>query len=353
MVSIISHTEVSKGHTQDSVAQCLSHTMAAKTLFLLFAATLTQVALGFKLEESDLSQARGAYPCPNVTAIAPCTCSDVNNILHLDCSAVTSDTQLQSVFKAYFPFEIYGSLSIIAKPSASRIPINFLSEDIFQNVTFANITISHTALTFIHPNVFDKSASRLENLFITDSFISVFPFDVVDKAPILKDIRVFRNEIIHLPEMTSANLTYLHIGYNPGLQFGDHAFEALPNLEYLVANDIALTHVAANAFYENKKLKYLDLSHNLIETLYTNSLKFQSPIEEIKLNSNNIHTVEMDAISGLYPLGSVVYCTPSSRITFPQLGGGRPELETSNTGKQRYLITTRNFVIEPSWSVSV
>ncbi|KAK8402672.1 hypothetical protein O3P69_000787 [Scylla paramamosain] len=120
---------MSKGRAQDSVAQCSSGTMAIKTLLLLLAATLIQAALGFRLEESDPSQAHleKGWPCPNITEIDP----------------------------------------------------------------------------------------------------------------------------------------------------------------------------SANAFYKNKNLKYLDLSHNSIETLYKDSLKFQSPIQEIKLNSNNIHTVEVGAISGL------------------------------------------------------
>ncbi|XP_063861441.1 oplophorus-luciferin 2-monooxygenase non-catalytic subunit-like [Scylla paramamosain] len=292
---------MSKGRAQDSVAQCSSGTMAIKTLLLLFAATLIQAALGFRLEESDPSQAHleKGWPCPNITEIDPCVCIRNGYILSLDCSKVTNEAQLQTVFKAYFPFENFTLLTIVAKPSEPRIDIKSLSADIFQNVTFANIRISHTNLGFIHPTVFDKCAPHLETLAVTDSFITIFPFEVVDIAPLLTDLRVFRNNIIHVPEMTSDSLNYLHIAYNPGIQFGDHAFEALPNLEYLVANDIDLTHVAANAFYKNKNLKYLDLSHNSIETLYKDSLKFQSPIEEIKLNSNDIHTVEVGAISGL------------------------------------------------------
>ncbi|MPC65957.1 Oplophorus-luciferin 2-monooxygenase non-catalytic subunit [Portunus trituberculatus] len=310
--------------------------MAAKTLFLLLAATLTQVAFGFKLEESDPSQAVNDWPCPQQNDIKPCVCYRNRDLLSLDCSAVTSDLQLQSAFKAYFPFENFTLLTIIAKPNEKRVPINFLSEDIFQNVTFANIRISHTELSFIHPTVFDKSASHLKTLIVTDSFITLFPFDMVDKAPLLTDLRVFRNEILHLPEMTSDSLTYLHIGYNPGIQFGDHAFEALPNLEYLVANDIALSHVAQNAFIKNKNLKYLDLSHNSIETLYRDSIKFQSPIEEIKLNSNNIHTVEVGAISGMYPSG-IVHSTPYLRsMISSQLGDGRLVLPAGTLNFQHW-----------------
>uniref|UniRef100_A0A0P4W1T0 LRRCT domain-containing protein n=1 Tax=Scylla olivacea TaxID=85551 RepID=A0A0P4W1T0_SCYOL len=259
--------------------------MAIKTLLLLLAATLIQ--------------AQSYWPCPDKTKISPCVCIRNGNDLTLDCSAVTNDTQLESVFKEDFPFENFTLLTIVAKPGNPRIPIISLHSDVFQNVTFANIRISHTTLSFINPSVFDKCAPHLKTLAVTDSFLTLFPFEVVDIAPLLTDLRVFRNNIIHVPEMTSDSLTYLHIAYNPGIQFGDHAFEALPNLEYLVANDIDLKHVAANAFYENKNLKYLDLSHNSIEKLYKDSLRFRSPIEEIKLNSNNIHTVEVDAISGL------------------------------------------------------
>ncbi|XP_050731152.1 oplophorus-luciferin 2-monooxygenase non-catalytic subunit-like [Eriocheir sinensis] len=270
--------------------------MTAKTLTLLLlcAATLTQAA-----PDASLAEPKNEYPCPEVADISPCVCTQVDLELNLDCSRVADDTQLEQVFQADFPFNNFSMLTIIANPEDPRINIVTLGADTFQDVTFANIHISHTNLEFIYPTAFDKSAPRLETLIVTDSFLQLFPFDLVDYAPLLTDLRVFRNNLIHMPEMSSDTLTFLEVAYNPGLQYGDHALKSLANLEYFVANDIELDHVGENAFFENTKLVYVDLSYNKLETLYAGSLKFQSPIQTIRLNNNNIHTVEVGAIEGL------------------------------------------------------
>ncbi|XP_050731150.1 oplophorus-luciferin 2-monooxygenase non-catalytic subunit-like [Eriocheir sinensis] len=270
--------------------------MTAKTLTLLLlcAATLTQAA-----SEASLAEPKSAFPCPEVIDISPCVCTLFGVDLQLDCSKVADNTQLEQVFQADFPFKNFSLLTIIANPEDPRIGIVTLDENTFQDITFANIHISHTNLEFIYPTAFDKSAPMLETLIVTDSFLQLFPFDLVDYAPFLTDLRVFRNNLIHMPEMSSDTLTYLEVAYNPGLQYGDHALRNLPNLEYFVANDIELAHVGENAFYANTKLVYVDLSYNKLETLYAGSLKFQSPIQTIRLNNNNIHTVEVGAIEGL------------------------------------------------------
>ncbi|XP_050731153.1 oplophorus-luciferin 2-monooxygenase non-catalytic subunit-like [Eriocheir sinensis] len=270
--------------------------MTAKmlTLLLLCAATLTQAA-----SEAFVAEPKNDFPCPNALDISPCVCTQVDLKLNLDCSRVSDDAQLAEVFQANFPFNNFSMLTIFANPEEPRINILDLGLDIFQDVTFANIYISHTNLEYIYPTAFDKSAPRLETLIVTDSFLVLFPFDLVDYAPHLTDLRVFKNSLIHMSEMSSDTLTHLDVAYNPGLQYGDHALKNLPNLEYFVANNIELDHVGENAFFENTKLVYLDLSNNKLETLYAGSLKFKSPIETIYLNDNNIHTVEVGAIEGL------------------------------------------------------
>nr|ANG56300.1 leucine rich repeat only protein [Eriocheir sinensis] len=264
------------------------------TLLLLCTATLTQAA-----PNESLAEPKNDFPCPDVIAISPCVCTQVGLELNLDCSRVTSDNQLAGVFKADFPFNNFSMLTIVADSDAPRINIVSLDADTFQDVSFVNIHITHTNLQFIYPTALDKSAPRLETIIVTDSFLELFPFDLVDYAPLLTDLRVFRNNLIYMSEMSSDTLRHLDVAYNPGLQYGDHTLKNLPNLQYFVANNIELDHVGENAFFENTKLVYLDLSNNKLETLYAGSLKFKSPIETIYLSDNNIHTVEVGAIEGL------------------------------------------------------
>ncbi|XP_071524585.1 oplophorus-luciferin 2-monooxygenase non-catalytic subunit-like [Panulirus ornatus] len=243
---------------------------------------------------------KSAWPCPEPNDIFPCTCSESNLHIDLDCSNVADDYQLQKVFQADFPFHVFRYLIIVKKTTEKRVPITLLDETTFSNISFSNIRISHTKLRDIAPNTFNNSLTRLETLLVTDSFLTTFPFDILIDCPLLTDLRVFKNNITHMSNIRSNSLTYLQVSQNPYLRFEDQAFYNAPSLEYLLLNDIGLPHVAANSFSKQLHMKYLDLSHNRIEVLYTDALALRySPIEQIKLDGNRIRTVQKGAISGL------------------------------------------------------
>nr|XP_045581282.1 oplophorus-luciferin 2-monooxygenase non-catalytic subunit-like [Procambarus clarkii] len=239
-----------------------------------------------------------AWPCPDPAAIAPCICTETDIHIDMDCSAVQSDTQLYEAFRND-PFETYRRLTIVKNTTEARVPITRLTVDTFANVTFSYIRISHTTLNDITSDAFLNSYARLETVIVTDGYLTTFPFDMLADCPKLTDLRVFRNKITHMADIHSDSLTYLQASYNPNMKFGDAAFEDAPALEYLILNDIGLDHVAEDTFINQKALKYLDLGHNLIHTLYSGAFTFYETLDQLKLESNRIGSVQDNAISGL------------------------------------------------------
>lgn len=222
--------------------------------------------------------------------------------IDLDCSAVRDDNELQQVFRSNIPFTKFRKLTILGDvPNLQRVHITTLDRVTFQNVSFSSFEIGYTDLTTITTDAFYDSMSELEEMSITDSFIKYFPFNMLVNCPNLKTLHVDHNELIHMSPIVSANLLYLDVSYNPSLTYEDNAFYEAPTLEYLHLNDIGLTHVAADTFYNQVNLKFLDLDHNNLGVLMKDALRFTNTpphIEQVKLDGNQIHMVEPLAIAG-------------------------------------------------------
>lgn len=220
----------------------------------------------------------------------------------MDCSFVTSDTELENAFKTDFPFHEFSRLTIVAKTTEPYIPITKLSRELLNNVTFSSFRISHTTLKTIAPDTFTDSLEKLESIIITDSKLDSFPFDILIDTPKLTDLRLFRNNIQHMSNINSNSLEYLHLSYNSGLQYGDQAFWGAPNLKWLILNDLDLVYVAGDAFIYLQQLEYLDLSFNKLQKLYNNSLHFHpsTNLKQLKLEGNQISHVETDSFQGEY-----------------------------------------------------
>ncbi|KAG7162026.1 oplophorus-luciferin 2-monooxygenase non-catalytic subunit-like [Homarus americanus] len=283
--------------------------MVRNTLLLVaaFLAQATVLVHAFA-DPKPLAAPRESYPCPEPEDILPCVCTKDEQAEHIDmdCSNVQSSQQLRDAFHATIPFPTFRNLIIEKKTNETPIPITNIDKDTFNNIQFSYIRISHTTLQDIAPDTFEYSHDILETLIVTDSNLDSFPFDILIDCPKLTDLRVFRNKIFHMSDIRSTSLLYLQVSHNPGITYGDEAFFQAPNLQYLLLNDIKLAHVAPDTFSKQSKLKYLDLSHNGITTLYAGSLAFYGTVDQIKLNNNRIQKVQVNAFSGLKP-GSVLW----------------------------------------------
>lgn len=251
------------------------------------------------LAAASPQRSTNAWPCPEPEDIFPCVCSESELHINLDCSDVSDDEELRQVFEADFPFTRFRNFTIEGSGPEERVPITELDKSTFNDISFTNIYITYTNLSVIAADTFDNSLSILESVTVTDSFLTLFPFDMLIDCPRLTELRVSNNNITHMSNIHSDSLTYLQVSNNPHLRFQDETFYSAPNLEYLFLNSIGLPHVASYTFSEQMNLKYLDLSHNNLEVLYEASLAFNTTsIMEIKLEGNQIHTVQEDAVSG-------------------------------------------------------
>ncbi|KAG7161951.1 Oplophorus-luciferin 2-monooxygenase non-catalytic subunit-like 15 [Homarus americanus] len=80
--------------------------------------------------------------CPSGGAISPCTCKEVMPGRTMECSAITSSSQLQKVFSTDMPspdFQFFQIVKLSGRCSLEKIPANvFGNEDTMLELTFAD-----------------------------------------------------------------------------------------------------------------------------------------------------------------------------------------------------------------------
>uniref|UniRef100_A0A8C2TJ50 Extracellular matrix protein 2 n=1 Tax=Coturnix japonica TaxID=93934 RepID=A0A8C2TJ50_COTJA len=99
-------------------------------------------------------------------------------------------------------------------------------------------------------------------------------------------------------ESTVSYLTSLDLTGNIITTISNEAFNGIPNLEWidLSKNNISSSGIGPNAFKTLKKLKRLYLDGN---TLVHIPSELPSTLEEIKINDNQLHAIDEDALKGL------------------------------------------------------
>ena len=91
------------------------------------------------------AQAR-VYPCPGAADIAPCVCTVDGSNLYMDCSAISSNEELNAVFLNDFPVPAFYEFRIDDNPFLTQLQFYC-----FGNVTFQRIILQYTNINYVSP----------------------------------------------------------------------------------------------------------------------------------------------------------------------------------------------------------
>ncbi|XP_045102674.1 oplophorus-luciferin 2-monooxygenase non-catalytic subunit-like [Portunus trituberculatus] len=256
-----------------------------------------------------VAAAAATRPCPDANAIYPCTCTteDIGTAIHLnmDCSDVTSDSRLQSVFQASFPFSNFWSLTI--NPVISHPALTTLSPYVFGEVTFVHVLIDNTYIHTVHEEAFSASHSTLTNLTLINSKINEFPFETMASFLHLRNLSLSNNRFPSLPNLESTSLEVLDLSHNTALTFTQDTLKGTPQLRDIYLHNMDITYFPANVFSSLNRLKLVDLSNNVLKGKLEQAI-FRVPldsVEEIRLNDNSITGIASTAITGMHRTATV------------------------------------------------
>ena len=156
-----------------------------------------------------------ASSCPDASAIAPCFCTSLNDVLVLDCSLVQEETEFDTVFMADFPEKLFSEFRIIA-PSPLQV-LNFSTNGVsFEKFILTGTPSDALAITTISEQVFQDSASVVTTIEVTRSQLTAagFPFDAISSYPKLFVLSFYGGVFAEMPAIVSDSVAVISMGEN-------------------------------------------------------------------------------------------------------------------------------------------
>ncbi|KAG0722999.1 Oplophorus-luciferin 2-monooxygenase non-catalytic subunit [Chionoecetes opilio] len=245
--------------------------------------------------------------CPSSSDISPCTCREVMPGRTMECSSVTSSSQLLKTFSANMPdteFQFFQIVKLSGKCPLEKIPAN-----VFGDTTFMFVWFGQTDITSVDPEAFTGNEGSMLELTIADATkLTSFPFESMGSLTSL-----YKLELTH-----TLIDTVTHIG-------------AAPNLtQVTVANSKVMT-VEKDALAALPRLSRLDLHNNPITSLPDGSLAATtSEPWVVYLDGCDISDISSAAFQGSLPAG--VFLNANKMTAIPE-ATFKPLLEHMKTSE--------------------
>ncbi|CAL4172708.1 unnamed protein product [Meganyctiphanes norvegica] len=234
--------------------------------------------------------------CPDKGDISPCLClyDEKQDTLTMDCSAVTSEDELERVFTADFPSKHFEMFFM-----EMNNYVKVLRNNVFNQVTFVKYWVYYGVLESIEDEALEgNDEDYVTDLEFHDNNIQVFNFQSLDNFGSLRYIGFNHNSLTTWQPMESPDLKILELGFNP---FGDlpaNALQNLPALEWIHLEKCGLTYLNGGTFSNLNHLVHVDLYGNQLRKIFSNTFNSISPnFTGIYLHDNLIDYVEPGAFT--------------------------------------------------------
>ncbi|CAL4205254.1 unnamed protein product, partial [Meganyctiphanes norvegica] len=272
--------------TMDSLLHC--------ALYLLFITNIVHCnSVGVNVHQyASLPETEA---CPNAEDISPCSCTNGQNGIELDCSQVEDDDDLARVFSAPFPQNNVYKLTI-----QHNNHIRNLTDDIFGDIKFVEVHIKFCELQYVGKYTFKESDETLEKLDLQSNLLSDFPFDTLDDHVALKSVVMNTNKFTFVPILNIPTLEYFALHTNPLTEVPEKPFVHLPYLETLYLSKAKLTSIPIDMFPIQFNLTLVDFSLNQLTTIDENTfLLVSDKMDWLYLMDNSISTIQPGAFAGM------------------------------------------------------
>ncbi|KAK3867761.1 hypothetical protein Pcinc_026806 [Petrolisthes cinctipes] len=262
-------------------------------IFVLLAALSCCFCCGtLAIENKD--QHLRELPCPPAEDIQPCVCTVIDSSTYdigMDCSSVTTNDQLASIFSKDFPYNDFFSLVIDNNYDLTTIRPGDLGQK-----TFQEIYISYGSLITLEYRVFSSSYDTLTYLDIRYTNLDYFPFHELSLFTQLKYLHFENNQFHGSPSLSSSTLRLLHLNGNPIEGF---ELNVLPLLEEIWLQSTELTYLDPGTFTELLNLDYIHLAYNGLQVLEAGTINLQTSHNTVHLYNNDLTSIAEGALVGL------------------------------------------------------
>uniref|UniRef100_A0AC34R6V4 Chaoptin n=1 Tax=Panagrolaimus sp. JU765 TaxID=591449 RepID=A0AC34R6V4_9BILA len=166
----------------------------------------------------------------------------------------------------------------------------YVNQDAFRNTSAQTIDLSHNFIENINVNAFRGLEDKLFQLVLTQNSLSNIPHHSLTYLEQLRYLKLQYNQISEIPPYIFANvklknLKYLHLDKNKIDALQKNSLTNLP-LQVLTISNNKITEIEKESL--PKSLWFIDLKHNLLQTIPYLALRELKNLKMLDLESNNI-----------------------------------------------------------------
>ncbi|KAK4318248.1 hypothetical protein Pmani_010742 [Petrolisthes manimaculis] len=233
-------------------------------------------------------------PCPPAEDIQPCVCTVIDSStydIEMDCSSVTTNDELASIFSKDFPYNDFFSLVI-----DNNNHLTTIRPGDFGQKTFQQIHITSGSLQTVYNNAFSSSYDTLTEIDIENTNLDYFPFHELNLFPQLYHLHLENNHLLGSPVLTSSSLGYLYLNGNP---IDGIILKTLPLLDSIYLRSTSITHLPPGTFTNLPNLDYMRLGYNGLQVLEAGTINLQTSFNNVDLYNNDLTSIAEGALVGL------------------------------------------------------
>lgn len=248
----------------------------------------------------------GIPPCPNAEEIKPCVCK-VNTEYHMymDCSQVTSEEELRTIFNKEFRYKDFYMLTIKYNKSLKTLRAGDLGDS-----TFNIVDIEMGVLEEIEEEAFVRSYDTLYTLRLKGNQLKTVPD--ISHFKNLNVLEVASNRFKSLPILKSTSLDTLLFYHNNIETVSNDAFSGLPAITHIRLYENSISEILPGTFAHLTNLEVVDLSKNHLTTLPEDEIHLVGSMNSLILNNNRITRIPPGSFSGLAGELSSMYMNQNS-----------------------------------------
>ncbi|CAG0879268.1 unnamed protein product [Darwinula stevensoni] len=241
---------------------------------------------------------QGQQVCPDAAEIRPCNCTfdQENYEIDVDCSDASNGQEIHSAFNCPNWF-----FKLLREVRVSNSRLDEIVEDGFAELAFKVIHMSGTRMIQFHETALNPSKDRLEVLTLKIGNLDTFPWHALSGMTKLKHIDLSSNSLREVPsDIPTPFLESLFLTENRIDTIHGNAFRLMENLKYLRLGNNFFQELPTGLVNNLTDLVEFFAHGGSLECLAEGTLNFNSPyLEQVRLESNRIASIQPGAISGL------------------------------------------------------
>ncbi|XP_066957000.1 oplophorus-luciferin 2-monooxygenase non-catalytic subunit-like [Macrobrachium rosenbergii] len=212
----------------------------------------------------------------------------------MDCSNVTSERELRSIFDRDFPTNYFMKFLMDGNKY-----VRTLSEGIFGEKTFEQVIITNGVLGRVEPKALLGSVRSLGNIELTSNELTYFPSEEIPQYKNIWSLSLRDNKLTSLANIVSQTLMDIKLDENPMGRIPVDFLQEVPELQIFSCSSCDLKEIQTGTFTRAPQLRFVDLGYNELTFLPEGAFSLAPSESCLILSDNKLSNVAKGAINGV------------------------------------------------------